>query len=247
MTHLSLYLKLDETVRLVNLDETVALVYPKGMTEPPLSSDISRSQVETTLLPVEQPYKTPDCRRRNERSHQAILKAAAELLEEKGYSGVCIEGIAARAGVGKQTIYRWWSSKAAVIMEAYATRPAKNPPTPDTGSVQADLHQMLAHLCFVLTQTTSGSVVKGLIAEAQNNCEVAETFRAYFVACRRDATRTILERGIERAELRSDLNVELAIDTLFGPIWYRLLLQHAPLDDDFAAALVNHLLAGMQI
>ncbi len=175
------------------------------------------------------------------------MQATAELLEEKGYGGVCIEAIAARAGVGKQTIYRWWSSKAAVIMEAYATRPAKNVATPDTGSVEADLHQMLAQLCFVLTQTTSGSVIKGLIAEAQNNCEVSEAFRAYFVACRRAAIRTILERGIERGELRSNLDVELAIDTLFGPIWYRLLLQHTPLDDNFAAALVAHLLAGMGI
>lgn len=175
------------------------------------------------------------------------MQATADLLEEKGYGGVCIEAIAARAGVGKQTIYRWWSSKAAVIMEAYATRPVKDMPPPNTGSVQADLHQMLAQLCFVLTQTTSGSVIKGLIAEAQNNCEVAEAFRTYFVACRRAATRTILEKGIERGELRADLNVELAIDTLFGPIWYRLLLQHAPLDDDFATALVSHLLAGMGI
>lgn len=172
------------------------LAYPRRMTELQASSDISRSPEESNLSSVEQPCKTPDCRRRNQRSHQAILQATADLLEEKGYGGVCIEGVAARAGVGKQTIYRWWSSKAAVIMEAYATRPVKDMPTPNTGSVQADLHQMLAQLCFVLTQTTSGSVIKGLIAEAQNNCEVAETFRAYFVACRRAATRTILEREL---------------------------------------------------
>lgn len=241
-----MHLKLDETVRLVNLDETTCLAYPRRMTEPQISSDSSRSQVENTVFPGDQPCKTPDCRRRNERSHQAILKAAAELLEEKGYGGVCIEGIAARAGVGKQTIYRWWSSKAAVIMEAYAARPTKDVPTPDTGLVQTDLQQILTQFCFVLTQTTSGSVIKGLIAEAQNNCEVAETFRTYFVTCRRSATRTILERGIERGELRFDLNIELAIDTLFGPIWYRLLLQHAPLDDDFVAALGEHLWAGMR-
>ncbi|GAB1538799.1 TetR/AcrR family transcriptional regulator [Scytonema sp. NUACC21] len=189
--------------------------------------------------------KAPVSRRRNERSHQAILRATAELLEEKGYSDICIEAIAARAGVGKQTIYRWWSCKAAVVMEAYAAKAAQNIPTPDTGSVKQDLYQILQQLFAVLT-TTTGTAVRGLIAEAQLDPKLAEAFREQFLECRRQATRTILERGIERGELRSDLNIELVIDAIYGPIWYRLLLKHAPLDNLFAEELVNFLIIGIQ-
>ncbi|BAY43307.1 transcriptional regulatory protein TetR family [Scytonema sp. HK-05] len=191
--------------------------------------------------------KAPTTRRRNYRSHQAILKATAELLEEKGYREICIEAIAARAGVGKQTIYRWWSSKAAVIMEAYSDQTAQNIPTPDTGSVREDLYQILRQLFVVLTTTTAGTAVTGLIAEAQLDANLAEAFREQFIKCRRAATRTILERGVNRGELRPDLNLELVIDAIYGPVWYRLLLKHAPLDDAFAEELVNFLIAGIVV
>jgi AcrR family transcriptional regulator len=189
--------------------------------------------------------KSAACRRRCERSHQAILQAAIELLEETGYRGVSIEAIAARAGVGKQTIYRWWSCKAAVIMEAYTTHAAENIPIPDTGSVKEDLCQILQQLFTVLTTTSAGATIAGLIAEAQTDSAVAATFREKFVASRRAATRVILERGMARGELRPNLNLELAIDTIYGPVWYRLLLKHAALDQAFAAELVCQLVGGM--
>lgn len=190
--------------------------------------------------------EAPAIRRRNQRSHQAILKATAELLEEKGYRDICIEAIASRAGVGKQTIYRWWPSKAAVVMEAYSEKATQNIPTPDTGSVKQDLYHILQQLFAMLTTTTTGTAVTGLIAEAQMDASLAEAFREQFIKCRRAATRTILERGIARGELRPDLNLELVIDTIYGPIWYRLLLKHATLDDAFAEELVNFLIVGIQ-
>ncbi|MBR8836463.1 MAG: TetR/AcrR family transcriptional regulator [Stigonema ocellatum SAG 48.90 = DSM 106950] len=193
------------------------------------------------------PLKAPATRRRNQRSHQAILNAAAELLEEKGYGGVCIEAIANRAGVGKQTIYRWWSSKAEVMMEAYSAQAARNFPTPDTGSVKQDLCEILQQMFTVLTTTTAGAAFTGLIAEAQMDPNLAEAFREQFIANRRKATRTILEQGMARGELRPDLNLELVIDGIYGPIWYRLLLKHAPLDDVFAEELVNLLIIGIQM
>ncbi len=188
----------------------------------------------------------PVMRRRNQHSHQAILKAAVELLEEKGYGNICIEAIASRAGVGKQTIYRWWSSKAAVIMEAYSEKATQNIPTPDTGSVKQDLYQVLQQLFAMLTTTTTGTAVTGLIAEAQIDTSLAEAFREQFIKGRRAVTQTILERGIERGEVRPDVNLELALDAIYGPIWYRLLLKHATLDDAFAEELVNFLIVGIQ-
>ncbi|MEI2577699.1 TetR-like C-terminal domain-containing protein [Scytonema sp. PRP1] len=98
----------------------------------------------------------------------------------------------------------------------------------------------------MLTTTTTGTAVTGLIAEAQIDASFAEAFREQFIKCRRAATRTILERGMARGELRPDLNLELVIDTIYGPIWYRLLLKHAPLDDGFAEELVNFVMVGMR-
>lgn len=187
----------------------------------------------------------PAIRRRNQHSHQAILKAAAELLEEKGYGDICIEAIANRAGVGKQTIYRWWSCKAAVIMEAYSEKATQNIPIPDTGSVKLDLCQILRQLFAMLTTTTTGTAVTGLIAEAQMDASLAEAFREQFIKGRRAVTQKVLERGITRGELRPDLNLELVIDAIYGPIWYRLLLKHATLDDAFAEELVNFLIVGI--
>jgi|SRR5579883_284271 AcrR family transcriptional regulator len=185
-------------------------------------------------------------RRRNQRSHQAILKATAELLEEKGYGDVCIEAIASRARVGKQTIYRWWSCKAAVIMEAFATQAARDNLLPDTGSVEQDLCQILQQMFTLLTKTTTGVALCGLIAETQIDPSLVEAFREQFIKSRRQVTRTILERGIERGELRKGLNLELVIDAIYGPVWYRMLLKHAPLDDAFAEELVSFLIVGIQ-
>ncbi|NJO43249.1 MAG: TetR/AcrR family transcriptional regulator [Cyanobacteria bacterium CRU_2_1] len=191
--------------------------------------------------------KDPSCRRRSQRCHQAILSATIELLEEKGYSGVSVEAIAARAGVGKQTIYRWWTCKAGVIMEAYADYAAKSVPMPETGSVKEDLRQILHQLSTILTTTSTGAALAGLIAEAQANPEMADVFREKFVASRRAMTRTILERGIERGELRPDFNMDVAIDVTYGPVWYRLLIKHAPLDETFVEELVTMLMVWMQV
>ncbi len=202
-------------------------------------------QLENNNAQTPSSTKLPLNRRRNERSHQAILKAVAELLEEKGYGGVSIEAIASRAGVGKQTIYRWWSSKAAVIMEAYKVEIPHNVPIPDTGEVREDLYQILQQQFTILTTTTARSAITGLIAEAQMDSNVAQAFRQQFVATPREATRTILVRGITRGELRTDLNLELVIDAIYSPVWYRLLLKHAPLDDVLAEELVNLVMEGI--
>ena len=190
------------------------------------------------------PKKT---RRRSQSSHEAILKATVELLEEVGYVSMSIEGIARRAGVGKQTIYRWWSSKASLVMEAYTTVVAKKIPSPNTGKVQEDLEAIFCPLFKVLNTTTAGTALAGIMAEAQNNPELAQAFRDQFVASRRAVIKTILESGIKRGELRKDINLECAVDSLYGAMWYRLLLAHAPLDENFAQILIAQLLHGIEL
>src|SRR5918992_2297867 len=108
--------------------------------------------------------KTPNERRRNEKARTAILRAARELLDRRGFRQLTIEGIAARAGVGKQTIYRWWPSKAAVVLEAYlAGEDAVSHPEA-TGSTREDVRALLGWLVDVLAEPTGGAVVAGLVA-----------------------------------------------------------------------------------
>lgn len=186
--------------------------------------------------------KSSPGRRRSQQSYAAIMKATVELLEECGYGKINIEAIARRAGVGKQTIYRWWTCKAAIVMEAYSGQATKIP-VPDTGSVKGDLQQVLQQLCEVLN-TTTGLAMRSLIAEAQIDPKVGVAFREQFIKSRRDTVRIILQRGIERDEIRENMNLELVIDAVYAPIWYRLLLKHAPLDEEFTKEVVSLLMQG---
>jgi AcrR family transcriptional regulator len=202
-------------------------------------------QSESNDAQPESLCKSPNNRRRNKQCHQAILQAAAELLEEKGYAAVTIEAIAARAGAGKQTIYRWWPSKAAVILEAYAVQASRITPIPDTGSVRSDLCQVLQQL-FVTLNTSAGLAMTSLIAEAQLDSAFAITFREQFINSCRDTIRAVLQRGIEQGELRANLDLDLVIDAIYSPVWYRLLLKNAPLNESFAEAIVDLLLTGIK-
>jgi AcrR family transcriptional regulator len=184
-------------------------------------------------------------RPRNSLSHKAILTASLKLLRQKGYRSVTIEGIADAAGVGKQTIYRWWSSKAAVILEAFARDTAGRITMPDTGTVQSDLEVFLGQAFEILTRE-SGQMVRSLMSEALLDAEFAVSLREIFIDSRRRALRDILLRGIKRGEIPSDVEIELVIDLVYGPMWYRLLNNHAPLDRAFAHQLSKMIAASLR-
>ena len=189
--------------------------------------------------------KTPNIHRRSERNHRAILSAASELLEEVGYANLTIQAIAERAGVSNKTIYRWWSNKAAVVMEAFALATADIVTIPNTGSLQSDLLAFLQG-AFVAHQTLKfGATMASLVDAIQTDPILATAFREQFITQRRDAVREILERAIIRDELLTPPDVEVVIDSVYGPLFYRLLVGHAPLDNQFAEALVNQLLIGV--
>jgi AcrR family transcriptional regulator/predicted enzyme related to lactoylglutathione lyase len=183
--------------------------------------------------------KTPDERRRNERARTAILRAARELLDRRGFQRLTIEGIAERAGVGKATIYRWWPSKAAVAMDAVLEAASARIPFPDTGSAREDLRRQIASVIELYTRTKTGRGIRALIAESQHDPSLAESLRDRFIASRRAEAATVFERGIERGELRPDLDVGVAIDALYGAVYYRLLVSHAPLDAAYADTLID--------
>jgi AcrR family transcriptional regulator len=183
--------------------------------------------------------------RRSKRAHEAILTAAAQLIHERPYSDCCIEAIAARAGVGKQTIYRWWTSKAAVLMEACAAHVSREVPLPDTGSVREDLRDYLTNVCSYFTNQLSKPGIAGLLAEAQCDRELAEAFRQRLLMQRREVLRTILERGVARGEVRGDTDLGMITDMVHGALWYRMLFLNLPLDEAFVKKLLEQTLAGI--
>jgi AcrR family transcriptional regulator len=168
-------------------------------------------------------------RRRSPQTHRAILEATLALLEESGYGSTTIEAIAARARVGKQTIYRWWPSRAALVMEAYEGRVQTRTLEPDTGSVREDVCLSLLHIAKVFETTSAAGIVTGLAAEAQQDRELRVAFRG-FMENRRAVMRRVLERARRRGELRPDADLELLIDLLYGPLLFRVLMSGGSLD-----------------
>ena len=188
---------------------------------------------------------SPYPRRRSARARQAILDAANALLDEHGFARTSIEAIAQRAGVGKQTIYRWWPCRASVLLEAYLARGDRQVAVPDSGVLRTDLADYLARLAKLLTCAVGGQTIAGVAAQAQSDPDLALVFREQFVDARRGEIRALLARGAERGELRPGVDLELATDALFGPVWVRLQLAHAPLDRAVASTLVDALLCGV--
>jgi AcrR family transcriptional regulator len=184
-------------------------------------------------------------RRRSASSHAAIVRATQELLVERGYRELTIEGVAARAGVGKQTIYRWWPSRAALVLEAYLAGSEGLPLPPESGSVHEDVRALVVWLASVLAQPIGGRVVAGLIADLQHDPDLAEGFHRDVVPARRSAMLAALERARDRGEIRADADLGVAVDELHGAVFYRVLLSGEPIDDEFAARLTHQVLGGL--
>ncbi|APR85583.1 Transcriptional regulator, TetR family protein [Minicystis rosea] len=193
----------------------------------------------------DEPPRAPG-RPRSQHCRLATLEAAADLLEELPYTEVTIEGIAERAGVSKQTIYKWWRSRAVLCMEAYAERASHQFGDPPPGPVRDQLTAILTDTCRVLRTGNNARIIAGFIGEAQSDPELAAEFRDVFITSRRRAVTATLTHGIESGALRPDLDVLLTIELLYGPLWYRLLLRHAPLDDAFAKTVVDHLWSSLE-
>jgi AcrR family transcriptional regulator len=189
--------------------------------------------------------KAPRGRPRSEVSHEAILDAVLSLLEAEGYGALTIEGVARHAGVGKQTIYRWWKCKAELVLEAYANHAASKIPVPDRGSLRADLEAFLGAGFKRLTDI-SGPVMRGLMADAVHDEEFRTVLLSAFIAKRADALKQIFERAMARGEVAAATDLDFACELIFGPMWYRLLLQHGKLDARFARQLTASVMAAMK-
>ena len=186
----------------------------------------------------------PRGRPRSADARTAILRAAREILKEGGITAVTMEGIAARAGVGKPTIYRSWPNAHAVAMAALMDSEDAAPKLARTRSAIADLKRQLRGVAEVFSGRI-GRQVTTMIASAAAETELSKVFRNHFILARREEGRALIARAIEQREVRKTIDVDVALDMIYGPIFYRLLMGHAPLDARFTDAIVDHALKGL--
>lgn len=180
---------------------------------------------------------------RSEAARVAVLEAADDLLVERGFAGVTIEGIAARAGVAKQTIYRWWTSKTAILFDALLADAAEHFTPPDHGDLGSDLRDHLRQIATFLTATDAGVVCRALAGQAQHDPAVATRFQSDFVGPQRERDREPFLRAQRRGELSQVEDIDLAVDQLVGPIYYRALVTGQTVPPQFTDALVDRYLA----
>jgi AcrR family transcriptional regulator len=183
---------------------------------------------------------------RSEAAGPAVLAAADDLLVEKGFAGITMEGIAARAGVAKQTIYRWWSTKTDVLMDAFLQDLAEELTPPDLGDIAGDLRAYLRQLARFLSRSDAGAVFKALIAQAQHDPAFAADFRGRYLDEQRRRDRLPLDRAVRRGQLPTGLDVAAEADQLVGPLYYRILVTDDAVGDDFTDRLVDAFLRRMR-
>jgi AcrR family transcriptional regulator len=171
-------------------------------------------------------------RPRSEEARQAVLAAAFEMAAEHGPAGLRMEAIAKRAGVSKETLYRWWRSKADVLLEALAERGERTIPMPDSGSLAEDMRTFMRATAASADAPTQ-RILRALAAEAASDPEQATLVRDRFIARRRAALGELLDRAVQRGEL-DQAQAETALDLVFGSLWYRLIFGIGPLDRDWA-------------
>ncbi|WP_436736651.1 TetR/AcrR family transcriptional regulator [Streptomyces sp. BBFR102] len=202
------------------------------------------------------PATTPDASRRSDRSRRAIYESALALVSETGYAKLTIEAIAARAGVGKQTIYRWWPSKGDVVLEAFldlahrsAVHPEAGPDAPafpDTGDLAADLKLVLRATVDELNDPAYADPARALCAEGILNPQLGARFLEQALAPGLQLYGARLATARERGEIGADAEVAIATDLLVAPLTYRWLMGTGPLDHGYADALVDHVLGGLR-
>ena len=190
---------------------------------------------------VDPRLQRPPGRPRSEEKRRAILEATIELLETRGFTGFSVDAIASAAGVGKATVYRWWPNKAAVTMDAVLSIVDPAIPHPGTGSAYEDLRRHLRVAIRLHRGARTAPMIAAVYAEALHDPELAAAVNERVQIPRREAAKQILRDGIARGELRDDLELDTTLDILYGPLYYRFLVTHAPMSPRDADRLLDRL------
>ncbi|MEU0091158.1 TetR/AcrR family transcriptional regulator [Kribbella sp. NPDC006257] len=188
----------------------------------------------------------PNPDRRSERARRAILDAALELCQEQPFAGVTMEGIAKRAGVGKQTIYRWWPSKAAILLEAITDRGTGTLDFPDTGDIVADLRSQMSEVVRAFNDPMFAAYNRGLIAAAQSDPEIAAGIVKTIIEPRVDLCIERLEKAQQAGAVRRDLDPRDIVELLYAPLYYRLLLHTRPVTPDQVDTILKLSFTGIE-
>ena len=189
--------------------------------------------------------RRPRGRPRSEKARQAILAAAGDLMLSGGLPAATMDAIAARAGVSKATVYKWWPSRGAVALDGFLDRVGGTLAIPAGLSAAEALTWQLDALIQIFRDTTAGPLMRALVAVAQTDPDIAGALRDQWLAPRRAVTLDTLRSGVQRGEIRDGLDLEAVMDELFGPVYHRLFFGHAPLSDDLAATMVAYLMPGI--
>lgn len=187
--------------------------------------------------------KRPPGRPRSEQARQAILRSTLRLLGLRGFSDLTIEDVADYARVGKTTVYRWWPNKGALIADAFASNTTRTLRFPDTGSVFTDMSRQMRQLVKVF-RSPRGRIVSAILAAGQSDKDLIAAFRERFLWPRRQEAYATLRRGIRRGELRKDIDPDVVLDSLYGPIYMRFLIRHDRLTPEFVDRLCALILGG---
>jgi AcrR family transcriptional regulator len=166
------------------------------------------------------------------------------LVRDVGYDALAMDAIAARAGVGKATVYRRWATKETLVAEAIE-RIVRTFPIPDTGTTEGDLQSVMRDSVGLYQDPATRGLLSGLVAAMARSERIAQAVRSGFVAARRDALRQVLERGVARGELRQGLDMELALDLLSGPLVFRALITGGPVNERLTRGVVEVVLRGL--
>ncbi|MEV4813908.1 TetR/AcrR family transcriptional regulator [Micromonospora avicenniae] len=193
---------------------------------------------------------TPNAARRSEASRRAILTAAFDLLQEVGYARLGIEGIAARAGVGKQTIYRWWPSKGAVIFDAFLMlsegAEGEPPVLPDTGDLEADLTAVLRATVAELNDPRYDQPMRALATEITHDPDLAAAYAERLDGPLKEAKRQRLRSAQRAGQLIEDLDLDVAVEMIWGPVLNRWLQRTGPLTAEYTDRVVTTALNGLR-
>jgi AcrR family transcriptional regulator len=174
------------------------------------------------------------------------LQAARQMIAENGPTALTMEGIAARAGVGKPTIYRWWPDRHSVAMAALMENESVPAMSGGGKSALRSLHKQLRRVISLFAAPV-GRNVTAMIASADSESELSKAFRNHFVLARREEGRALLLQAIDHGEIRREANVEIVLDMIYGALFFRLLMGHAPLNDALVRQLLKEVLNGLRV
>jgi AcrR family transcriptional regulator len=177
-------------------------------------------------------------RPRSEKARKAVLRSTLTLLKRVGFHELTMESVAYSAGVGKATVYRWWPNKAELVIAAFVMAVEPELRFPSAGPVLESIHQQMRRWAGIF-RSPLGQIIATVIGAGQSEPEILQAFRSHWIEPRRTEARKLLHDAIAKGQIRADLDPDCVVDLLYGPLYLRFLLKHAPLDETFVDTVFN--------